>query len=463
MFDKTFKPAIAFSAVALLAFSIPANSRPAVDVFESREGVEGGLTQSTLAFSESRQDVDFVISVDTSTGYQPILGIGASFEHSTCWNLMQLDPALRQETLERIVHPGNGIGMNIMRICIGSPDFTPDDFYSYSEPPEGELDLNLDHFSIDKDRAYVLPILKQALEINPGLLFTASPWSPPAWMKTNGSMQGGRMNPEYYGVYADYFVKFIQAYENEGIPIHAVTPQNEPDYPNRHYPTCHWTADEQNEFIRDHLGPAFEEAGLDVEIWCWDHNWHLLEFPRTILNDPVTAGFVDGVGFHLYEGEVEAQTELHQEFPDVPIYFTEGSTFETGGAIEIIEILRNWSRSYMAWVIVLDQYQEPNNGPHDATPTCIERLLADNTVRYNFDYFMYGHFSKFIQRGARRIDSTEGDRRFANVAFQNPDGSIVAIVANDSDEAVSFELQSGGQAINDTLAPQSLKTYRWVP
>ena len=448
------------SVVALLVYASSVLLVSAeVEQWESSQQAQSWMNKLDPIQTSSPSKEEATVLIDPSKTYQSILGVGASLEHSTCWNLSQLNAALRSDVIRQIVGPQVGNGMNIMRICIGASDFIGEPFYSYDDRPDGETDLDLAHFSIEKDRAYVLPVLKEALAVNPDLLFVASPWSPPAWMKDNGSLKHGRLLRKYYAVYAQYLVKFINAYQAEGVPIYAITPQNEPDFPNRHYPTCYWSAEDQRIFIRDFLGPQLRKASVTTPIWCWDHNWNKLNFPRTILKDPKAAQYVSGAAFHLYEGKPAAQTELKEEFPEKDIFFTEGSTFQTRGAIEIIEIFRNWARTYMAWVVLLDENQKPNNGPHDATPTSIERL-ADNRVRYNFDHSMYGHFSRFIQRGAVRIASSEGDNNFANLVVRNPDGSIVVVVANNGVEK-TISVRCGDQEFNDVIAAKTVKTYRW--
>ncbi|GMW00063.1 MAG: glucosylceramidase [Candidatus Hydrogenedentota bacterium] len=401
-----------------------------------------------------------LINVDDSQVYQSILGLGASFDHATCYNISQLPPDAQKRILTKIVHPEMGIGMNLMRLCMGTPDFTPEPWYSYCDVDAGESDPELAHFSIEKDKAYILPVVKLALSINPDLRFFASPWSPPAWMKTNESMLAGKLKPEWYDAYASYFVKFIKAYASEGIPIYAVTPQNEPDYPNPEYPTCHWTGEEQRDFIRDHLGPTFRRAGVETKIWCWDHNWNLLSFPRTVLSDPQAAHFVDGTGFHHYEGKVNAQSMLYGEFPDKHVYFTEGSVFRIRGASRIVEILRNWSRSYNAWVIMLDENRKPNNGPHSASQTPIE-LLNDGTVRYNPDYYLYGQLMKFIPEGAVRIETGEVGNDFTHVAFKDGKGAIVLVVVNSIQKVRQIAVAHGSRYFSAEVPPKSVATFRW--
>jgi O-glycosyl hydrolase len=438
------------------------------------------------------------INVDGTRTYQSILGLGSSFEHTTCFNLSRLDPAKRDEVIERMVHPDSGIGMNLMRICIGTPDFTGEPWYSYDDMPPGETDPNLEHFSIEKDRNYIIPVLKTALEKNPDLLFVASPWSPPGWMTSTGDMIGGHLLPEYYDAYARYFVKFVRAYENEGVPIHAVTVQNEPGVdrgrgsPKWRYPSCRYTGEQERDFIKDFLGPAFKKNGVRTKIWCYDHNFNLerrgddpgLPHPRTILSDPTAAQYVDGTAFHHYAGTPDGMTVFHNEFPDKHIYFTEGSAFGTTGAIGLISYLRNWSRSYNGWVTMIDTDGKPNNGPFRASRTCIMLNADDLTVDYRFDYYMYGQFMKFIRRGAVRTYSDEGkalpprrrSRRSesaaeidpeaekkgpANVAFRNPDGSIVFVAANADSSPKRFTIVWNGLMIAPTLPGKSVATYLW--
>lgn len=398
------------------------------------------------------------IVIDPNERYQTILGFGASFDHATCWNLMQLPESLRRETLRRLVSSSDGIGMNLMRICIGTSDFTPEPWYSYDDVPDGETDVPLRRFSIEKDRKYVLPILRMAKAENPDLLYFASPWSPPGWMKTSGRMEGGSLREEYFQVYAKYLAEFVEAYAGEGIPLYAMTVQNEPAYEDPHYPTCFWTVEAYHRFIRDALVPTFQKRGITVPVWGWDHNWNTLEYAEALLRDPVCRTVVKGTGFHLYEGKVTAQTELHKKFPGVPIYFTEGSTYGARGAAQIIEILKNWACSYNAWVTMLDENRQPNRGPHHADPTCVVRR-ADNTVEYRFDYYMYGHFSKFIPRGSVRIRSSGGPLSVEHAAFLTPDGRCVLVVVNLGKSTCAISVRMGDRMFPASLAPKSLSTF----
>ena len=418
------------------------------------------------------------IEINPAVTYQKILGLGSSLEPSTGSNLWQMSEADRERTVERLVSPTAGIGMNLMRICIGTPDFTGDPWYSYNDLPRGEIDPELKRFSIEKDHTYILPVLKLARQKNPDLLFFASPWSPPGWMKSTGTMIGGELLPQWYPAYAEYFVKFIRAYEAEGIPIHAITIQNEPGVdrakeknPKWFYPSCHWTGEQERDFIRDHLGPALRRHGLTTRIWCYDHNYNVkprgddpgLPYPRTILSDRGAAQFVDGVAFHGYAGGPNGMNVFQREFPLTPIHFTEGSVFGIKGGVELIEKLRNWASSYNAWVTILDDHGKPNNGPFDADRTIITFDSKTGRPTEHFDFYLSGQFMKFIQRGAVRIESTPGTRDFANVAFRNPDRSIVLVLVNAGSRGRSFSLQCAGQTAGGRLMGNSVATFVCQP
>ena len=458
--NMTFISKATYSLLLLVANITPAVGG-VVSVWRSSEDGRWSLRQDAdLPVTEAQRQERYQFIIDPTRVYQSVLGFGASFDHASCYNLSRLDNAERQRALELLFDPEHGIGMNLMRVCMGTSDFVGEPWYTYNDLPLGETDKSLRHFSIAKDLEYVLPAIKSAQVINPELKFYASPWSPPAWMKQNRSLLGGRFEPTHYDAYARYFVKFIQAYESHGVTIHAVTLQNEPDYPNEKYPTCYWSAEEQRSFIVDHIGPLFRQEKLSTRIWCWDHNWNNLEFPRKILKDPVASGYVEGTAFHLYEGRVGAQSQLKSEFPEHEVYFTEGSTFKTRGAVEIIQILQNWARSYNFWVFMLDEDRKPNNGPHHASATPLE-LLKDMTVRINYDYYMYGQFMKFIQPGARRIHSSPTNSKIAGVAFENPDSEIVLVFANTTRQDVPLSVRILEQQFQDNLPRRSVSTYRW--
>ena len=455
-----------------------AGSELSVNVWVSSEDMTKKLIRiEQMTFIADDSSLQPTIRVNATQTYQSILGLGSSFEHTTCFNISRLDAAKREEVIESLVNPHSGIGMNLMRICIGTPDFTGEPWYSYDDMPSGETDLELKNFSIAKDMEYIIPVLKIALKENPELLFFASPWSPPGWMTSSGDMIGGNLLPNYYSVYVNYFVKFVKAYENEEIPIYAVTIQNEPGVdrgkgsPKWYYPSCQWSGEQERNFIKNFLGPAFRENGIKTKIWCYDHNFNVkrsgddsgLSHPRAVLSDPEAARYVNGTAFHHYAGTPDGMSLFHTEFPDKHIYFTEGSVFRTSGAIRLIDYLRNWSRSYNAWVTMIDNQGKPNNGPFRASRTCIMLNNDDLTVNYYFDYYMFGQFMKFVKRGAVRIFSDEGTKEFANIAFKNPDGTIVLVVANAGTSPKQFKVLWNGQMIKPTMDAKSVATYMWDP
>jgi glucosylceramidase len=445
----------------LLTFSLTAHAAT-VEVWLSSEDGEFQLTPGeAIPLEQDVRAQGTVVTIDPARTHQRMLGMGASFEHATCENLFKLTPEKREEVIRKLVDPVDGIGMNFMRVCIGTSDFVGEPYYSYCDLPEGETDPELTHFSIEKDRAYVLPVIKAAQAINPDLLFFASPWSPPGWMTSNGKLEGGRLLREWYDAYALYLVKFLRAYEAEGVPMRSITVQNEPAHVDPNYPTCLWRPEDQRDFLRDHLGPLFDQEGITTPVWCWDHNYKFEDFPRTVLSDPGAAKYCEGTAWHFYEGKPESMATIGAEFPGKDTFFTEGSTFFTRGAIKMIDIFRNGARSYNSWVVMLNEKRQPNRGPHFASPTCIEINSETNEVTYRFDYYMYGQFMKFIARDAVRLESTPGDGKFNSIAFQNPDGSIILVAANSAKTTGQFTVQVSGHAFRASLPSKSVGTYRW--
>lgn len=460
-----------------------AENRPVARMWVSTvDGLQRMSVQPDVEFARRNRSDDAALSagdrilITPARAYQRMLGFGSSLEPATCWNLSRLDPAQRSRVLARLVSPAQGLGMNLMRICIGTPDFTGDPWYSYNDLAPGATDPELKRFSIDKDRAYILPILQLARKLNPNLLFFASPWSPPGWMKTTGSLIGGSVLPQWYPAYAEYFVKFLAAYANAGIPIHAVTVQNEPGVDRAkeksarwHYPSCHWTAEQERDFIRDHLGPALRRNRLKTKIWCYDHNYNEtpegddpgIAYPRTILRDPGAAQFVDGVAFHGYAGQPAGMSAFQREFPTIPLHFTEGSVFGIEGGRQLIERLRNHAASYNAWVTMLDDNRKPNNGPFPASRTILTLNPTTLEVSEHFDFDLYGHFMKFIDRGAVRIESSDSARDIANVAFRNPNGNLVLIVINTATIERAASILAGSFSARISMRPKSVATLVW--
>ena len=281
-------------------------------------------------------------------------------------------------------------------------------------------------------------------------------------MKTNGRYGGGSLRPEYYPYFAEYLTRFVEAYRREGIEIYALTIQNEPEFGPEQYPSCLWTAKHQRDFIRDYLGPLFRARQIKTLIWVFDHNFNNTGFPAAILRDPQAAQYVDGSAFHLYEGKPEAMSKLYREFPDKPIYFTEGSVYGAKGAAEIISYFRNWARSYNAWVTMIDHQGKPNvSGFHDCDPTIIVLNRDTRKPEYRPDYYIYGQFMKFILPGALRIASESPSNDPAHVAFMNPDRSLILVVANPGSSTRDVVVEWNGRTFTAALTAKSVATFRW--
>jgi glucosylceramidase len=413
------------------------------------------------------------IRLDESRTYQQIDGFGASITDSSAWLLSQkLTAAQRNAVLKQLFDTKQGIGLAILRQPMGSSDFSLAD-YSYDDMPPGESDPQLKHFTIDRDRQYIIPVLREALTVNPKLKIIASPWSPPGWMKTSGSMIGGTLLPSSFAPLARYFVRFVQSYEAAGVPIFAVTPENEPRNIPADYPGMGMTAEEQATFVREHLGPAFRDAHLKTKIMIFDHNWDMIDFPDMILSDPHAAEFSAGTATHCYGGGPEAQTKLHDHFPVKDIWLTEcsGGEWQKGNLLVaqaslVIETTRNWGKSVVLWNLALDQ----NHGPHLGGCTdcravvTIDHSTSPTTVIPTVDFTALAHASKFVAPGALRIDSSSSEESpLKHVAFRNPDGSIVMLVLNPATTAITFNVVMQGQYATYELPPGGVVTLHWRP
>ena len=443
-----------------------------VEVFESSADLRESLQQKASVAFGAPQSSPLTINVDDAVTYQQMDGFGASITESSAWLMYnKLSVAQRDELMEKLFDPVKGIGLSFLRQPMGASDFALKD-YSYNDLPAGQRDPALTQFSIAHDRAYIVPLLRQAIALNPQIKIMASPWSPPGWMKTSDSMIEGKLLATSYPALAKYFVKFVHAYAAEGIPIYAVSMQNEPLFSPGNYPGTLVTAEEQAVFIRDHLGPAFRAQNLDTKIMVFDHNWDLISYANTVLSDPKAASFVAGTAVHCYGGSVTAQTQLRNQFPDKDIWETECS----GGAWQpknllseqvglIIGSTRNWAKGVILWNLALDQ----TNGPHlGGCGNCrglvtIDTNASPSTTTLTVDYVALGHASKFVSPGAWRVESNSFDTGLQDVAFRNPDGSIVLLALNSGSTTVSFHVGWSGRSFAYTLNPGSAATFRWRP
>lgn len=430
--------------------------------------------QPTVQFSSGGAATSWVITVDDTTTYQQMDGFGASLTDSSAWVMSnKLDSSQQAALMQTLFSPTAGIGISFLRQPMGASDFSSVGNYSYDDMPAGQTDPNLTNFSIAHDTAYIIPLLKQAIAVNPAIKVMGVPWSPPAWMKTTGSMNGGNMIAAYYPSLAQYFVNYLQAYQQQGVPIYALAVQNEPLNSNSNYPTEYLAASDEADFIANDLGPALAAGGFgSVNLLAYDHNWDNTSYAGTVLASPA-ANYVAGTAFHCYAGDVSAQSQVKTAYPSKDIWFTEcsgtvGSSF-AGDLVWNAEHLligatRNWARSVSLWNIALDQNSGPTNG---GCMSCRGVVTIDDsttpaTITNNVEYYVLGHLAKFVVPGAHRIGSnTFGAGSIEDVAFQNPDGSIVLFVLNASSGSAQFTVSWKGDTFNYTLPPGAVATFTW--
>lgn len=423
---------------------------------------------SALEFDQ-RQEPAVVINVDTSRTYQTIDGFGYSLTGGSAWLInRKLSQQKRKALLQELFGTdGNSIGVSYLRVSIGASDLD-ERVFSYNDMAEGRKDPSQDAFSIEPDRRDLIPVLKEILAISPGLKIMGSPWSAPAWMKTNNSPKGGSLKPEYYRAFALYFVKYIKAMEKEGITIDAITIQNEPENPKNN-PSMVMTAGEQAIFVRDHLGPLFEKTGIKTRIVVFDHNCDHPEYPIAVMNDPAAKKYIDGSAFHLYLGDISALSKVYDAHPDRNVYFTEQWTSPQGtfdGDMKwhtkhlTIGATRNWSRNVLEWNLAADPQFNPHTDEGGCT-MCLGALTIDgDSYTRNVSYYIIAHASKLVRPGSVRILSNETDG-LPNVAFQRPDGKKVLIVLNESDTEKEFGIGWAGRTAVAKLPAGAVATYIW--
>ena len=410
------------------------------------------------------------ITINASEQFQEIEGFGAALTGSSAYLINSLSSTKKNELLTELFDPEEGIGLSYLRMSIGASDFSLKD-YTYDDVPAGQEDPDLSEFSIAQDEQHIIPVFKDILQVAPEIGIMGSPWSAPAWMKTSQNLHGGSLKPEWYNAYAEYFVKYIEAYQDHGIEITAITPQNEPLH-EAGYPTMRMKAPAQAEFIKGSLGPSFDAAGLETKIIAYDHNFDKPQYPITVLSDEEANAYVDGVAFHAYAGNVSAMNQVHQAFPDKGLYFTEisGGEWATNFSDNLVWNLKNiligttenWSKTVLFWNLALDSNFGPtNNGCQD----CRGVITIDGAgeIEKNVEYFAIGHFSKFIRPGAHRVASTdfESSTGLHSVAFENPDGSQVVVVLNESDSSQPYTVVTGAASFSTIIPANAVQTIVW--
>lgn len=474
MFTRRFLPLIA--SLALLA-GLPAAAAPTPEPGSARVWLTAKDTSDRLtpkgavSFQDLAQPEESaaVVFVDPGHAFQVIEGIGGALTDASAETFARLDPARQQELLTAYFDREKGIGYSLARTHIHSCDFSSG---SYTYVKDG--DEALASFSIAPDLKYRIPFLKAARKVAPDLKLFVSPWSPPAWMKTNGNMlKGGRLLPQFSDAWARYFVRFIQEYEKQGLPIWGLTVQNEP-MAVQTWESCLFTGDEEREFVKRHLGPTLRKAGLgDRKLMIWDHNRALLyQRAQAVLDDPQAAQYVWGVGFHWYVGDqFAAETQVHEAWPDKALFFTEGcnypfswDTFEQWHWGEkyghnMINDFNNWTAGWCDWNVLLDD----KGGPNHVANYCFAPIHADaqGNLRYMNSYYYLGHFSKFVRPGARRVACTTSKDDLEATAFRNPDGSVATVVMNATDAARDAWVRTGTRAVKVALPAHSIATVVW--
>ena len=462
-------------AICLAALTLQAQQSPVqLWITTSDEaGVVAGLeAQPDLNFRPNAQDGVQAIEVDENKVYQRMEGGGAAFTDGAAWLINQrLSPVQRAQVMRCLFNPQVGIGVSFLRNPIGSSDLTRA-WYTYDDDPTDQADASLPHFSIDHDRADVLPLTKLARQINPALTLMMNAWSPPAWMKSSGSLVAGAVLPEYYAHHANYFVKAIQAYEAEGVHVNYVSLNNEPTCCQEvNYPSIRLiTSTDMATMLKDYWFPAFKANQLKTKILLLDFNWDSVDLVEPLLKDEAirTSPYVGGIAWHGYSGDPATQSQMHDKY-GMDAFLTERSGFAEGSRQQqqdmrdMVGVIRNWGKSFVKWPVATDEHRGPNVGGCDTCTGLVTVHTHDaraGQVDYTIEYYTMGHLTKFVPNGAQRIEST-ANAQVLNVAFQNPDGSLVLIAYNDATTPQAFKVVWHSQAFYYTLPVSTSVTFRW--
>jgi len=412
------------------------------------------------------------VVIDTGKTYQSIVGFGAALTDSSAWLIQNRMNALqRHDLLQELFGPPPGLNLNMARLTIGASDFSLQQ-YTLDDVPFGQVDPDLQHFNTAANLRDLIPTVREALAVNPGLQVVASPWSAPAWMKTSANLIGGTLLEQYESTYAQYLLKYVDTYRSYGIPIFALTLQNEPGFVPVTYPGMELSAEQRARIIAQYLGPALASRKPRTRILGWDHNWDEPDQPSSVLADPDASPYVDGIAWHCYRGSPSAQTEVHLAYPKKDAYITEcsGGDWESSRNGELLWFardlllagLRNWARGVIYWNLALDEHHGPHSGGCD---TCKGMVTIDSqtgAVSRNDYYYAFAHFSRFVLPGAVRVNSSTTIKGLANVAFRNAaDGSIVLVLVNGRTDTQRVSVMQDKTRFQYTLPPESVATFVW--
>jgi len=431
------------------------------------KGDQTQLFQEKKIVSSKAKNIDAIIEVDDNKTLQTMEGFGFALTGGSATLIDALPTAKKKALMKEIFGKGpNGLGVSYIRISMGASDLDAEVF-SYCDLPKGETDKALKHFNLSKDTLHLIPIIKEALKINPALKIMASPWSPPIWMKSNGLSMGGHLLKEYYNTYALYFAKYIKAMHAKGIHINSLTMQNEPEHGGNN-PSLLMTATEQKEFLRDYLCPKFKEDKINTEIVLFDHNADHPNYPISILDDPKAKAYTAGTAFHLYLGHESALSTVHNAHPDKKLYFTEQWTGAKGSFDGdlfwhtehiVIGTINNWSSAVIEWNLAANAKFEPHT-----IGGCTECkgafTIEGEEVSRNVSYYIIGHIAKFVTAGAKRITSSSTNDEIKTTSFKLANGKKVSIILNDK-ETKTIELKNKTQHYTIELPAGSVSTIVW--
>lgn len=405
------------------------------------------------------------IEIDDSQKFQYVDGFGYTLTGGSVEVVNRLSPTKRKALLRELFGKDeNSISISYLRLSIGASDLDGAVF-SYDDLPQGQTDPTLSKFSLARDKD-LIAMLKEILAINPKIKIIAAPWSPPVWMKDNGKSIGGSLKPEFYDTYANYFVKYIQGMQKEGIAIDAITPQNEPLHPGNN-PSLLMVSDQQRDFIKQSLGPIFKSNNIKTKIVVYDHNCNKPEYAINILNDPEAAQYIDGSAFHLYEGDISALSTVYKAHPSKNLYFTEQWTGAKGTFNEdlnwhtknvVIGSMRNWSKIALEWNLANDTEFKPHT-PGGCTE-CKGAITVSDRENFtrNVGYYIIAHASKFVPANSQRISSTQTEQ-LSTVAFRTPESKTVLIVQNYSNNTENFNIKFKNKTAPVNITANSVATY----
>jgi glucosylceramidase len=436
-------------------------------VWITNPGKTALLWQTSTPFITDINENLPTIVIDNAQQFQKVDGFGYTFTGGSASLINSLEKSKKDALLKELFgSDDNSLGISYLRVSMGASDLS-ESVFTYNDLPNGETDLDLQKFSLSKDFDHLIPVLKEILAINPKIKILGSPWTAPLWMKTNNNSVGGNLQTKYYGVYAQYFVKYIQAMQAQGIPIDAVTVQNEPQHGGNN-PSMVMSSAQQADFVKNHLGPAFKNANLTTKIIVWDHNCDNPDYPLAILNDTAAKTFVDGSAFHLYAGDVSSLSIVHNAHPDKNVYFTEqwtGANGDFGGDLKwhtknvIIGTMRNWSKNALEWNLANDANFQPHTP--GGCSQCKGALTIDNgNISRNVSYYIIGQASKFVPQGSIVLGTNELVS-LPNVAFKTPDQKTVLIVLNEEGNAKKFNIVNGDKKMSYSLSAGSVGTFVW--